>query len=1223
VLLGVSATAAQAQTSPAQVLDSFGMQFESNVGQVASDATFLARGPGYSVMLTPRGGVVRSHGGREMHVAFVDGQATAPAGEAATRSVVNYFAGSDRSRWRTNVATFARVRYPDVYPGVDVVYYGTHGQMEYDIEVAAGADPTRIRMRFEGADRVSIDSDGNLAIALGDDVLMLKKPVLHQDDPAGRRSLDGKFVRFSNGEIGVAVAAGYDPRARLVIDPVLVYSTFLPTRMDASMNPHLPSAIAVGPDGAVYIVGRISTPFAGVPQDDVFVAKINPSGSALVFITYLGGVASEAPTAVALGPSGEIFLAGGTSSFDFPLAAATQASYGGQGDAFLAKLSPTGDTLELGTYAGGAGADAAQALLVDSSSNAYLIGTTSSTDFPLLSSPRTFGGSSDAFVAKYDGAGARVFSIVVGGTSIDEAHAAHLLSDSALLIAGETLSTNFPTTPGAYKLSATSQDGFVARLDTSDGQILQATLLGGGSFDQINSVTADASGAVYVTGETFSSDFPTTAGVVQPTYSPPQGLTDAFVTKLASDLSGLVYSTYLAGNDVDRGRSIGVDALGQVVVSGTTQSANFVQFAPLYPSSTFSLGAFVTKLSANGKQFLYSTFFPGVSAMAVEPSGDAYIAGNTSSATYPTTSDALLSAPSVSLFSNRGVFARISDATPACSFQVHPSVLVISGGSSTTQGVSVVAPSECFWTASSDDTSWLNPTVTSGAGIGFVTFNASNLIQGVRSATITVGNGTVQQSMTVYQRACFVGSSSVPAQPITGGQVTVSLGGPAGCPWAFSTDASWLTATPTFDVLDGTGQGQATLTIAPNPANASRSATVYFSDTSHGSPVQVTQAGHCTASLSLTSFTSPRTGGIVSMTVTATPADCVWTAKADALWLVPSVASGVGSQTMTVTALANTSGSRVGRLVIAGQTVTVTQQGFAFGSTPSVFAPSPAAGSGFDQTFTFLDNNGATNLDVVNVLINDFLDGGSACYLAYARSINVLYLVNDPGNALLPGLVLNGGAQTVGNSQCQIDGSGSSALVTGNVLELTLKLTFSPQFAGNKVVYQAARNLTGFNSGWVQQGVWQVPDQASAPLEVVSMTPARGGGTGFPFQFTFRDVAGADHLVSTSILINGYLDGFRGCYLGYHVPSNSVLLLNDAGEGYLGSVVLGTNTTIENSQCRIRAVSSGVQTNGTDLTLTLMIEFKSQLAGERVFYLSAQDDVGTSGWQAVGSWTAP
>jgi hypothetical protein len=313
-------------------------------------------------------------------------------------------------------------------------------------------------------------------------------------------------------------------------------------------------------------------------------------------------------------------------------------------------------------------------------------------------------------------------------------------------------------------------------------------------------------------------------------------------------------------------------------------------------------------------------------------------------------------------------------------------------------------------------------------------------------------------------------------------------------------------------------------------------------------------------------------------------------------------------------------------LKIAGQLLQFNQAGTVpFAGTPLVLPPSPGAGSAVTQTFTFtFYDHGATNINVINVLINDFLDGRFGCYLAYARPINVLYLVNDPGDALLPGLVLDGSPQTLGNGQCAIDGSASSAVASGSVLTLKLRITFDPSFSGNKVVYQAARDLDGNNSGWLQQGVWNVPGAAPASPAVIAMAPGRGGGRGpYPLQFTYRDTDGYTDLVSTTVLLNSYLDGGGACYLGYHVPSNAVLLLNDPGNAYLPWLVLGSTGTVENSQCRIYSQGSGAQGSGTDLTLTLVIEFKAAFAGERVFYLSAQDGTSTSGWQAVGSWTVP
>ena len=1215
---------AHAQSAPLSAFESLGLRFERNVGQVSPDAIFVAHGAGYDLLLTTSGAVVRSPRHRDVRVVFTHSDVTSlPTGEGPSAGVVNYLRGNDPTRWLRNIPTFGRVRYPSVYPGIDVVYHASQGQMEYDLVVDAGADPRQIRMRFDGADRVTLQDGGELAVQIGDSVVTVRKPVLYQDVIEGRRVIDGAFVRLADGEIGFDVGP-YDAAAPLVIDPVLVYSSYLPARVESSSSSqHTPFAIAVAPDGATFIAGSIPGSFAGLTNDDAFVAKVNPSGSSMAFVTYLGGSGSDSARSLVLGASGEIYLGGRTSSYDFPVLSAAQPTHGGGTDGFLTKLSAAGDALDFATFAGGSSTDAVEALVIDADANAYLVGTTNSTNFPLLSTLATFVGLDDVFVVKYNSLGMRVFSTLLGGTSLDLVRGARLAPDGALIVVGETISVNFPVTPGALRTTLSGFEGFVSRLRASDGTLLHSTYLGGNGTDRIRAVNVDASGAVYLTGETSSSDFPVTTGVVQPLYG---SSTDAFVMKLTPTLGGVVYSTYLGGLGSDSGNAIAVDALGRAVVTGSTGSPNFPQFAPLFQVSL--LTGFIAKLSANGSQFVYSTFWPShISAMTLGPTEDAYVAGtsfsSSSDGVYPTTADAL-SAPVGFDSSQRGVFARISDASAPCSFSVRPTFVVASFSS--TYSLAVVAPSECFWAVTSNDPTWLNPVIGSGVGTGTFTFTVPSLTSGsgVRSGTLVVGNGTTSQTVTVYQRACFVSTASVPLQPSTGGSIVVNLTGIPGCPFVTWTEAQWLTVGPAIGFLDNAGQGQLSLTFEPNTSIASRSVTVYAGDSTKSGGTSVTQAGRCTTSLSSTSFTAHRTGASTLVTVTVTPPDCLWAARSDSPWLTPSVASAVGSQTIAITA-APTTTFRNGRMEIAGKTFTVSQNGPSFSNVPIVYPPLPSAGSGHHQTFTFtiLNSNSANNLSVVNVLINNFLDGASACYLAYTRADNVLYLVNDGGDALLPGMVLNGGIQTIANSQCAIDGSGSFAVVNGNLLTLTLKMAFSPEFAGNKVVYQAARTTSGFNSGWLQQGVWNVPGPDVPLLSVESMTPSRNAGTSELFRFTLRNLAGADQLVSTSILINNYLDGFRACYLGYHVPTNSILLLNDAGNGYIASVTLGSNLTVENSQCRIRALQSSAEINGTDLTLTLMLEFKAGFAGDRVFYVSAQDGVSTSGWEAMGSWTVP
>jgi hypothetical protein len=248
------------------------------------------------------------------------------------------------------------------------------------------------------------------------------------------------------------------------------------------------------------------------------------------------------------------------------------------------------------------------------------------------------------------------------------------------------------------------------------------------------------------------------------------------------------------------------------------------------------------------------------------------------------------------------------------------------------------------------------------------------------------------------------------------------------------------------------------------------------------------------------------------------------------------------------------------------------------------------------------------------------LDGRYACYFGYHVPSNTLFLLNDASTAFLPGLPLSG-AGSRSNSQCTINAAGSFATINGNILALVVNITFKVQFAGNKVIYQSAQDTAGGTSGWIQQGVWNVPGGPATPLAVVSMSPTRGIGSGGPFTFTFRDTNGYHQLQSVTVLLNDYLTGVGACYAGYHRPSNTVFLLNDTSTAFMPGLLLAGAGSVENSQCRIAGAGSSAVGSGNTLTLTLNITLKPHFAGNRVFCLSAQDASTTSGWQAMGTYT--
>src|SRR5205807_41955 len=385
--------------------------------------------------------------------------------------------------------------YDDLYPGIDLIYDGTQRHLEYDFVVRPGADPHRIALRLQGADRLEVDSQGDLVLHTAAGVIRQRKPAIYQEIGAVRKEIPGGYVLSGAQQRGFQVAA-YDATRPLVIDPVLVYSTYLEGSVD-----DYGYGIAVDGSGNAYVTGyTVSTDFpttAGAFQttargnNDAFVAKINPSGSALVYSTYLGGNANDNGYGIAVDGSGNAYVTGSTTSPDFPTTAgAFQPDYGGAPnggapqDAFVTKINPSGTALVYSTYLGGNGADYGTGIAVDAQGSAYVTGYTFSSDFP--TTPGAFQtakrGNSSTFVTKFNPAGtALVYSTFLGGNG---------------------------------------GDGNISTSDVGNG------------------ITVDGSGSAYVTGSTASPDFPTTAGAVQPTFG---GLEDAFVTKFNPTGTALVY----------------------------------------------------------------------------------------------------------------------------------------------------------------------------------------------------------------------------------------------------------------------------------------------------------------------------------------------------------------------------------------------------------------------------------------------------------------------------------------------------------------------------------------------------------------------------------------------------------------------------------------------------------------------------------------------------------
>ena len=634
--------------------------FEANQGQTDSRVNFLSRGAGYSLFLTPTKAVLSlKHGDTSNVVSMrvVGANLTSHAvGLDKQSGVSNYFIGNVPSKWHTDVPNYGEVAYEDVYRGIDLVYHGNQKQLEYDFVVAPGANTHAIRLAFDGAQSVSLDRAGNLLLHTADVGVVEHAPVVYQEVNGQHQAVAAQYVLKPNHQVGFQIGR-YDHSNPLLIDPTLSYSTYLGGKANDRGT-----AIAVDSAGSAYITGyTISSnfPTKGPVQRtsaggaDVFVTKLDPTGTALVYSTYLGGSNSDIGDAIAVDSTGNAYVTGSTTSANFPTTSPLQAHLKGSEDAFLLKLNPVGTALVYSTYLGGGGLDVAYGIAVGSSGNAYVTGTTTSTDFPTTPGAyqTTNPSVTAAFVAQVNASGSLlVYATYLGGDNAARGLGIAVDGSGNAYVTGVTASTNFATA-GAYQtVNAGGNDAFVAKLNADGSARVYAIYLGGSGDDRGLGIAVDGSGNAYVTGVTASTNLPT-LNAYQPAYG---GNGDAFVTKFNASGSALLYSTYLGGSDSDNtndnGGAIAVDASSNIYVTGFTFSTNFPTLNAFQPTNGGSGDAFVAKInpSQSGRASLvYSSYLGGSAGggdegygIAVDGSGSAYVTGETASTDFPTTTNA-------------------------------------------------------------------------------------------------------------------------------------------------------------------------------------------------------------------------------------------------------------------------------------------------------------------------------------------------------------------------------------------------------------------------------------------------------------------------------------------------------------------------------------------------------------------------------------------------------
>jgi len=731
LLSGLCSTAAASALEPVAALPLF---FEPRQTSVGLSAHFLARGLNYQFWITPTEVQFALQKGKNL-TAELPTQRHHPGSTTASRTHVarmlllganpqarlqgaaeldgkiNYLIGNDPTQWRQNVSTFAKVRVSEVYPGIDLVYYGNQQQLEYDFIVSPGADPSRIGIHFEGVENVAINTQGELVLSLPDGQIRQHRPAFYQIIDGSQREVKGSYQMAGKNTVAMSIEQ-YDRRFNLVIDPILSYSSYFGGNGGESGT-----AIKVDSSGSIYFAGQtLSTQFQfAIPtnsfqrtfkggQGDAFVAKIDSTGSKLIYFTYLGGSGEESAYDLAIDNSGNAYLTGFTTSPDFPTRNALFPQISGLEDpifhifpldAFVTKINSNGSGLVFSTYLGGSDHDVGGGITVDPAGNVYVTGYSYSTDFPLRNAYKSFrDNNDDIFIAKFVPSGTSlVYSTYLGGKGFDEGEGIAADANGSAYITGYTTSTNFPTTSNAQQKTLNSSSGalsvydaFVTKIAANGLSLTYSTYLGGTNNDFGYRITLDSARNAYVAGTTQSPGFPHEGVVEGLAIGNPGGTNtinfDAFLTKFNAG-GTRVYSDMFGGSADDIGWDVAVDPAGRAFVIGTTLSRNFPTFAGEGVLHSYNAGRkdiFVTAIETNGQAALYSGMLGGSQddygyGIAVDSEGNAYITGLTFSSNFPVSS-----APFQGSIRGQSsaFFAKLRLSTPVLNFSSLGSTLQLS-----------------------------------------------------------------------------------------------------------------------------------------------------------------------------------------------------------------------------------------------------------------------------------------------------------------------------------------------------------------------------------------------------------------------------------------------------------------------------------------------------------------------------------------------------------------
>jgi aldose sugar dehydrogenase len=661
------------------------LAFEANDGEANASVKFLARSGSHQMLLMSRSVILRSFRG-SFGIEFAGASDSSKVeGTEPLPGRRNYLLGNDPKNWHAGVPTFQRVLYRDLYPGIDLTFYGNQSEFEYDFIVKAGADPRTIRLQVDRATRPRISGMGDLVLKHGDLEVIQRKPQIYQEIDGERRIVEGHYWLSRSHEIGFQIGS-YDRTQPLIIDPTLVYSTYLGGGGDDSG-----SSIAIDANGNVYVAGTTAsvnfpTKSPVFPNNkglaDIFVTKIDPAGANIIYSTYIGGSGLDRADGIAVDASGNVFVVGrvDSTSTDFPT---TVGSFGpgyrgGDFDGFVCKLNAQGSALIYSSFLGGEENDSVEGVAVDASGVAYVTGGTKSNAFPTTGNAfqGQRAGDTDAFLTKINAGGTGfLYSSYLGGSGTDRGSGVVIDGNGLAYVAGYGASPDFPTEDPFQAGFGGNFDAFIAKFDTTQSGInslVFSTYLGGSGDDKAFGIAADAGvNNLYVAGQTSSNNFP----VLNPVQPSSGGSFDSFVAKI-SNTGTKVYATYFGGSGDDRATGVAVNSSG-AYLTGFTSSTNLPTVSPLQLNNGGAFDAFVAKLNLAGNAFLYSTYLGGsanenfvaavtsTNPLAVDAS-NAYVTGFTSSGNFPTQSPF----QTAKAAGQDAFIAKIADVTPAADFSL-------------------------------------------------------------------------------------------------------------------------------------------------------------------------------------------------------------------------------------------------------------------------------------------------------------------------------------------------------------------------------------------------------------------------------------------------------------------------------------------------------------------------------------------------------------------------